>query len=166
MKKLTKNLFKYGLIIFCFAIFAQLFYYPTLSGKKMLQSDIVQYSGMSRQLEEYRSKNDNKETYWIDNAFGGMPTYQLGARYPVDILAPLHNISRLLPRPAHLLFLFLFSSYVLFIVLKFDWRMALFGSFAFGLSTYLLIILQVGHNTKAMSIAYMPMALALSLIHI
>ena len=160
MKKLTKNLFKYGLIIFCFAIFAQLFYYPTLSEKKMLQSDIVQYSGMSRQLEEYRSKNDNKETYWIDNAFGGMPTYQLGARYPVDILAPLHNISRLLPRPAHLLFLFLLSSYILFIVLKFDWRMALFGSFAFGLSTYLLIILQVGHNTKAMSIAYMPMALA------
>ena len=160
MKKLTKNLSKHGLIIFCFALFAQLFYYPTLSGKKMLQSDIVQYSGMSRQLKEYRSKNDNKETYWIDNAFAGMPTYQLGARYPVDILAPLHNISRLLPRPAHLLFLFLFSSYVLFIVLKFDWKMALFGSFAFALSTYLLIILQVGHNTKAMSIAYMPMALA------
>ncbi|MBL30767.1 MAG: hypothetical protein CMC81_05985 [Flavobacteriaceae bacterium] len=160
MKRLTKSLYLHTLIIFCFALFAQLFYYPTLSGKKLLQSDIVQYSGMSKQLKDYRSQNDNKETYWIDNAFGGMPTYQLGAKYPVDILGPIHNISRILPRPAHLLFLFLLSSYILFLVLKFDWKLALFGSFAFGLSTYLLIILQVGHNTKAMAIAYMPLALS------
>ena len=160
MKRLTKSLYLHTLIIFCFALFAQLLYYPTLSGKKLLQSDIVQYSGMSKQLKDYRSQNDNKETYWIDNAFGGMPTYQLGAKYPVDILGPIHNISRILPRPAHLLFLFLLSSYILFLVLKFDWKLALFGSFAFGLSTYLLIILQVGHNTKAMAIAYMPLALS------
>lgn len=160
MKKLIRGFYPHGIVIFCFALFAQFFYYPTLSGKKLLQSDIVQYSGMSRQLKEYRSQNNNQETYWIDNAFGGMPTYQLGAKYPFDVLAPIHNISRILPRPVHLLFLYLLSSYVLFIVLRFNWKLALFGSFAFGLSTYLLIILQVGHNTKAMAIAYMPLALA------
>jgi len=160
MKILNNNLYIHGLVIICFAIFAQLFYYPSLSGMKLLQPDIVQYSGMSRQIKEYRSQNDGKETYWIDNAYGGMPTYQLGAKYPADFLGPIHNLFKLLPRPAYLLFLYLFSSYILFLVLKLDWKIAVFGSFAFGLSTYLLIILQVGHNTKAMALSYMPIAIA------
>ena len=36
---------------------------------------------------------------------------------------------------------------------------AVFGAFAYGLSTYLLIILQVGHNTKAQAMAYMPLVI-------
>ena len=160
MKILNNSLSKHGLVLVCFIIFAQLFYYPSLTGMKLLQSDIVQYSGMSRQIKEYRSQNDGKETYWIDNAFGGMPTYQLGAKYPADFLGLIHDLFKLIPRPAYLLFLYLFSSYILFLVLKVDWRVAVFGSFAFGLSTYLLIIIQVGHNTKAMALSYMPLALA------
>ena len=160
MKILNNYLYKHVLVILCFAFFAQLFYYPSLSGKKLLQSDIVQYSGMSRQIKEYRAENGQKETYWIDNAFGGMPTYQLGAKYPADFLGFIHDLFRLLPRPSYILFLYLFSSYVLFLVLPVDWRTAVFGSFAFGLSTYLLIILQVGHNTKAIALAYMPLAVA------
>ena len=74
MKILNNRLYIHGLVIVCFAIFAQIFYYPSLSGMKLLQSDIVQYSGMSRQIKEYRSQNNNQESYWIDNAFGGMPT--------------------------------------------------------------------------------------------
>ena len=160
MRILNNNLYKHGLVVAFFAFFAQLFYYPSISGKKLLQSDIVQYSGMSRQIKEYRSQNDGKEAYWIDNAFGGMPTYQLGAKYPADFLGIIHGVFKVLPRPAYILFLYLFSSYILFLVLKLDWKIALFGSFAFGLSTYLLIILQVGHNTKAMALSYMPFAIA------
>ena len=160
MRILNNNLYKHGLVVAFFAFFAQLFYYPSISGKKLLQSDIVQYSGMSRQIKEYRSQNDGKEAYWIDNAFGGMPTYQLGAKYPADFLGIIHGVFKILPRPAYILFLYLFSSYILFLVLKLDWKIALFGSFAFGLSTYLLIILQVGHNTKAMALSYMPFAIA------
>ncbi len=36
---------------------------------------------------------------------------------------------------------------------------AVFGAFAYALSTYLLIILQVGHNTKAQALAYMPLVI-------
>ena len=38
--------------------------------------------------------------------------------------------------------------------------MAAFGALAFGFSTYLIIILGVGHNSKAHAIAYMPLVLA------
>ncbi|RUA12161.1 MAG: hypothetical protein DSY82_01935 [Flavobacteriia bacterium] len=44
--------------------------------------------------------------------------------------------------------------------LKTDWKLAVIGSLAFGFSTYLIIILGVGHNAKAHAIAYMPLVLA------
>jgi len=151
--------FPHIIIIFGFGLGALLFYYPLLSGKTMLQSDIRQYDGMSRQLKEYRATT-GKETYWIDNAFGGMPTYQLGAQYPADFLSPIYSFIRILPRPAHILFLYLLGGYLLLVLIKMPWRIALIGSLAFGFSTYLLIILQVGHNTKALAVSFFPFVLS------
>ena len=164
MKKWSKEniklvLYPHSIVIFCFVCFSLLFYYPLLSGKKLIQSDIRQYEGMSRQLKEHRKKT-NSETYWIDNAFGGMPTYQLGAQYPSDFLSPIYSFFRFLPRPAHILFIYLLGSYLLFIIMNYNWIYALFGSIAFSFSTYLLIILQVGHNTKALAISFFPFVIS------
>ena len=160
MKKWNKNvlpstiLYHAGVVL-GFALVALLFYYPLLSGKTLLQSDIRQYQGMSRQLQEHREAT-GEETYWIDNAFGGMPTYQLGAKFPADVLQPIYSFFRILPRPAHILFLYLLGVYLVLLILKKPWPVALFGSLAFGFSTYLLIILQVGHNTKALAVSFFP----------
>ena len=160
MKKWNKNvlpstiLYHAGVVL-GFALVALLFYYPLLSGKTLLQSDIRQYQGMSRQLQEHREAT-GEETYWIDNAFGGMPTYQLGAKFPADVLQPIYSFFRILPRPAHILFLYLLGVYLVLLILKKPGPVALFGSLAFGFSTYLLIILQVGHNTKALAVSFFP----------
>ena len=160
MKKWNKNvlpstiLYHAGVVL-GFALVALLFYYPLLSGKTLLQSDIRQYQGMYRQLQEHREAT-GEETYWIDNAFGGMPTYQLGAKFPADVLQPIYSLFRILPRPAHILFLYLLGVYLVLLILKKPWPVALFGSLAFGFSTYLLIILQVGHNTKALAVSFFP----------
>ena len=163
MKKLIEQVFnkqtlKHLAFIFGFGLFSVLFFYPVLSGKKLIQSDIRQYTGMSRQIQEYREIN-NEEIYWIDNAFGGMPTYQLGARYPYDFLTPIHKLFQLIPQPAEILFLYLLSAYLFLLIIKMPIPIAVFGAFAYGLSTYLLIILQVGHNTKAQAMAYMPLVI-------
>ena len=163
MKKLIEQVFnkqtiKHLAFIFGFGLFSVLFFHPVLSGKKLIQSDIRQYTGMSRQIEEYRETN-NQEIYWIDNAFGGMPTYQLGARYPYDFLTPIHKLFQLIPQPAEILFLYLLSAYLFLLIIKMPIPIAVFGAFAYGLSTYLLIILQVGHNTKAQALAYMPLVI-------
>jgi len=160
MKKWNKNvlpstiLYHAGVVL-GFALVALLFYYPLLSGKTLLQSDIRQYQGMSRQLQEHREAT-GEETYWIDNAFGGMPTYQLGAKFPADVLQPIYSFFRILPRPAHILFLYLLGVYLVLLILRKPRPVALFGSLAFGFSTYLLIILQVGHNTKALAVSFFP----------
>ena len=162
MKKLIDQVFnnqtlKHLTLILGFGLFSVLFFYPVLSGKKLIQSDIRQYSGMSRQIQEYRENNE--EIYWIDNAFGGMPTYQLGARYPYDFLTPIHQLIQWIPQPAEILFLYLLSAYLFLLIIKMPIPIAVFGAFAYGLSTYLLIILQVGHNTKAQAMAYMPLVI-------
>ena len=142
-----------------FAVLSMIFYSPLLDGKKLYQSDINQYEAMSREIQENR-ENISNEVYWIDNAFGGMPTFQLGAKFAYDILSPFHLLFRFIPRPAHTLFLYLLTMYILLMVLKIPWRIAILGSVAFAFSTYLLIILQVGHNTKALAIAYIPLVVA------
>ena len=130
-----------------------------MNGEKLFQSDINQYEGMSREISENRD-NFSAEIYWIDNAFGGMPTFQLGAKFAYDILYPIHMLFRFIPRPAHTLFLYLLTMYILLMVLKIPWRISVLGSIAFAFSTYLLIILQVGHNTKALAISYIPLVVA------
>ena len=142
-----------------FALLSMIFYSPLLDGKKLYQSDINQYEAMSREIKENR-ENILDEVYWIDNAFGGMPTFQLGAKFAYDVLSPFHLLFRFIPRPAHTLFLYLLTMYILLMVLKIPWRIAILGSVAFAFSTYLLIILQVGHNTKALAIAYIPLVVA------
>ena len=163
MKKLIELFFNkqtlwHLAVIFGFGLFSVLFFYPVMSGKSLIQSDISQYTAMSKQLQDYRENND-EEIYWIDNAFGGMPTYQLGARYPYDFLTPIHKVFQLIPQPAEILFLYLFSAYLFLLIIKMPIPIAVFGALAYGLSTYLLIILQVGHNTKAQALAYIPLVI-------
>jgi len=136
-----------------------LYFSPVLKGQKIYQSDIVQYTGMAKQHTDFREAYDS-ESYWTNGAFGGMPTFQLGAKYPHNYIKKLDLALRFLPRPADYLFLYLIGFYILLLVLKIEYRMAAFGALAFGFSTYLIIILGVGHNSKAHAIAYMPLVLS------
>jgi hypothetical protein len=130
-----------------------------VQGKQIFQSDIVQYTGMAKEQNDFR-KIEKIEPYWTNSAFGGMPTYQLGAKYPHDYIGVIDDALRFLPRPADYLFLYFLGFYGLLLVLKIDPLKAFFGALAFGFSTYLIIILGVGHNAKAHAIGYMPMVIA------
>ena len=165
MKKSTKiNIAKHIAVIIFFIITAVLFFSPVLKGKKILQNDIVQYSGMSKELKDYRS-NYEKETYWVNNAFSGMPTYQLDAKYPHNYIKKLDLLIRFLPRPADYLFLYFIGFYFLMLSLKIEYRLAVLGALSFGFSTYLIIIIGAGHNAKAHAISYMPFVLG-SIIYV
>lgn len=147
------------LVFIGFCVLSLMYFSPVLKGKEIYQNDIVQYIGMAKQHNDYHSIN-GKETYWTNSAFGGMPTYQLGAKYPHNYIKKLDLALRFLPRPADYLFLYLMGFYILMLVLKVDYRLATLGSIAFGLSTYLIIILGVGHNAKAHAVAYMPLVIS------
>ena len=154
-----KKLYPHLVAVLGFVLIAIIYFYPVLQGKKIYQSDIVQYTAMAKEQNDFRA-NDHAEPYWTNAAFGGMPTYQLGAKYPHDYIGKLDDVLRFLPRPADYLFLYFLGFYGLLLVLKIDPLKAFFGALAFGFSTYLVIILGVGHNAKAHAIAYMPLVIA------
>ena len=154
-----KKLLAYGIVIITFVIIALAYFSPVLEGEKIYQSDIVQYTGMSKEIHDFRAEYD-AEPYWTNAAFGGMPAYQVSALYPHDYIKKLDKLIRFLPRPADYLFLYFISFFVLMLVLKVDWKLAFIGALAFGFSTYLIIIIGVGHNAKAHAIGYMPLVLA------
>lgn len=154
-----KRILPHILVLLGFVVISLAYFSPVLQGKKINQSDIMHYIGMAQQQKEF-AKETGEETYWTNSAFGGMPTYQLGAKYPHNYIKKLDLTLRFLPRPADYLFLYFIGFYILMLSLKVDYKLAALGALAFGFSTYLIIILGVGHNSKAHAIAYMPLVLA------
>eukprot|EP01090_Pellita_catalonica_P007958 TRINITY_DN1857_c0_g1_i3.p1 TRINITY_DN1857_c0_g1~~TRINITY_DN1857_c0_g1_i3.p1 ORF type:complete len:798 (-),score=133.84 TRINITY_DN1857_c0_g1_i3:413-2806(-) len=154
-----KKFLPFAIAIIVFAIASVLYFNPVLSGKQIKQSDITQFIGMSKDVKEYRAEK-GEEPYWLDNAFSGMPAYQVSAYYPNDFVRYVDKVIRFLPRPADYLFLYFLSFFLLLTALKVDWKLAVLGSLSFGFSTYLIIIFGAGHNAKAHAIGYMPMVIA------
>ena len=159
MKFSFKKCLPHILMVLGFVAVSLLYFNPVLKGKQIFQSDILQYNGMAKQQKDFKA-DTGEETYWTNSAFGGMPTYQLGAKYPNNYIKKLDLALRFLPRPADYLFLYFIGFYILLLVLKVDYKLAGLGALAFGFSTYLIIILGVGHNAKAHAIAYMPLVLS------
>ena len=87
-------------------------FYPTLQGKQLFQSDIAQYTGMAKEQIDFR-KEYNEEPYWTNSAFGGMPTYQLGAKYPHHYIKDLDSVFRFFTTTSRL-FIFIFCLFLCF----------------------------------------------------
>jgi hypothetical protein len=153
------KIFPFVVAILLFSLASIIYFHPILKGHKLNQSDITQFRGMVKDINDFRSE-ENIEPYWTGASFSGMPAYQISAYYPNDFVRSLDRLLRFLPRPADYTFLYFLSFFVLMMALKVNWRLAILGSLAFGFSTYLIIIFGAGHNAKAHAIAYMPLVLA------
>ncbi len=107
-----KNSLFIGISLVLFILLAVFYANPILTGKELIQPDIVHYRGGAQEMLEYRAKNGS-ETYWSDAMFGGMPTYQTGAQFRGDIIKKVDDVLNFLPKPANYLFL-LFSGFFFF----------------------------------------------------
>ncbi|MBE15259.1 MAG: hypothetical protein CL867_03355 [Cytophagaceae bacterium] len=159
MHPTLKRLLPHLAVIIGFVAISLLYFNPVLSGKMLYQNDIKLYQSMAQQHTQFRAETGT-ETYWTNGAFGGMPTYQMGAKFPHDYMDLLDRGIRFLPRPADYLFLYLLSFYILMLVMRVPWKLGVVGALAFGFSAYLIIIIGVGHNSKAHAIGYFPLVLA------
>ena len=84
-----------------FVVVSLLYFSPVLQGKQIFQSDIMQYNGMAKQQNDFRAQT-GEETYWTNSAFGGMPTYQLGAHYPHNYIKKLDHSIRFFTKTCRL----------------------------------------------------------------
>ncbi len=155
-----QKLIPYFVGVFLFLLVTLIYFNPLLSGKRLNQSDIVHYKGASKEIADYRDKT-GEEALWTNSMFGGMPAYQISIQYPENLLNQVNTFLQFgLPRPAGIVFMYFLGFFILLLVLKVHPWLSVIGSFAFGFSSYLFIILVAGHNTKALAIAYMAPVLA------
>jgi len=133
---------------------------PVLTGKSLRMEDMTQVAGMSKELNDYKEK-EGRYPLWTNSLFGGMPAYQIAMDVPNMWIAKLGGVVyKWLPNPANLLLLYFLGFYLLLVLLGFSHWQGLLGAFAFGFSTYNLIIIDAGHITKAIAIGFMPPVLA------
>ena len=163
MNKLLNNIkfdITHVFAVILFAFITVFYCFPILNGEKINQSDYKQFLGMSQEIIDYREKTGN-EALWTNSMFGGMPAYQISVHYPNNILIHIDKFLQLyLPRPVGIMFLYFLGFYIFMLSLKIKPDISLLGALAFGLSSYLFIILEAGHNTKAHAIAYVAPCVA------
>jgi len=166
MKISNRNSIFIGISLVLFILMAVFYANPILTGKELIQPDIVHYRGGAQEMLEYRAKTGN-ETYWSDAMFGGMPTYQTGAKFSGDIVKKVDDLLMFLPKPANYLFLLFSGFFFLGMVALRNWKYALLGATFFGFSTYFCIIIAAGHNGKVHTIAYFaPLVASILLVYI
>ncbi|MCB9187227.1 MAG: hypothetical protein H6601_10875 [Flavobacteriales bacterium] len=129
--------------------------HPLLQNKELVQSDIVNFLGMSKEIKDFREAT-GEEPLWTNSMFGGMPAYQISTLYPSNWAKKILGfLTHGIPQPANFLFLMMAGIYFMFVMLNIDWRYALAGSIAFGLASYTVIIIEAGHNSKVHAMAFM-----------
>ena len=149
----NKNLIFSAVAIVVFVILAIVYCAPVLSENSIIQPDIVNYKGSAEEMHKFQEQTD-ENIYWSNAMFGGMPTYQTGARYDNDLIKGIDRIIRFLPRPADYIFLLFSGFFILGMVLFKNWQYALAGSVFFAMGAYFYIIIGAGHNAKVHAIAY------------
>lgn len=133
-----------------------LFYFsPEYNGYHLKQHDIEQYIGMSQEIKHFREQTGG-EPLWTNSMFGGMPTIQISTRYALNIFQTgtvwfLKNIGV----PPAIFLLHLLGFYILALCLRVRPLIGFLGAVAFAFATYEIVILQAGHNSKAITVAFM-----------
>lgn len=144
-----------------YVIVSVIFFSPaTLDNKVLFQNDILQAEGGNREIVTYRQAT-GEEALWTNNMFSGMPAWLLSVEYSGDLLKYFLKIIYLgLSHPANLTFVAMISFYILLVCAGIRPWLALAGGFAYGLSTFLLISIEAGHNSKVLAMATMPLVIA------
>ena len=89
MKKISfKKVAPYLAAILLFIVITFTFFSPLLEGKRIFQSDIAQFLGMSKEIVDYRTAT-GQEPLWTNSMFGGMPAYQISTNYTSNLVGYL-----------------------------------------------------------------------------
>lgn len=154
--KLKKN-YPHLLAVLFFLVISITYLSPVLNNLSLKQDDIDSHIGVSKEIRDHREEY-NEEPLWTNSMFGGMPATQVSVRHDANLLSYAKKIMSLgLPHPISVLFLYLLGFYILCICLSIKPWLSIVGSLMFGLSSFFFISLSVGHNSKIMAMAFMPM---------
>ncbi|MCB0642847.1 MAG: hypothetical protein KDC44_14460, partial [Phaeodactylibacter sp.] len=162
MNPTVKRLLPHVAALVVFFLATAIYFAPMVfEGQVLNQYDINQAKGMQGEMIKVKEETGTFPL-WTNAMFGGMPSYQI-LFHSSNPLKPVfkglllgHNMAATWP----IIFLLMTTFYLLLLVLKIDWRIALIGGLCFGLATNHIILVEAGHLTKLTASAYMAPMLA------
>ncbi len=155
-----KNLIQTIIAIGIFLILALIFTYPSLQGKVLNQHDTLSWKAMSWEAREYYEATGETQL-WTNSMFGGMTTYTTYMTgIPQAMYSIQETIQQILPSPAYFLFFAMLGFFILLSSLNTNCWVAVIGAITYAFAAYNLQIMAAGHNTKMLSVAFMPIAVA------
>ncbi len=155
-----KKLLPHLLVIVGFMVLSVAYVSPVLKGKTLKQSDVVQGAGSSHEAMEYM-KSTGEWTGWTNALFGGMPTFMVQGGYAKGILVYISQFTNsFLWTYGGMIFFYLLGVYLLLMALECGIWASVLGAVAYAFFSYNIIIIEVGHNSKAIALGFVPMMLA------
>ena len=160
VKETLKKALPYVIIVAGFVVIAYAYAPQVLQGKVVNQSDISSWKGMSHEILEWNEAHPDDPALWTGSMFGGMPATQISVQYKGDATTPLYDLLFWGQRPPSYLIISLLGGFLLFLAFGANPWLSAVGAIAVTFCSYNMQIIQVGHNTKMVAIAFMPWVLA------
>lgn len=163
MKKInfSKHVLPHLLAVLVFLIVTVFFFSPVFfENKSLSQGDAQQSFAMTKALRDYREQT-GEEGLWAPNAFSGMPGLMINVIWGSQPLSTLKLVLSLnLPHGVNNIFLSFICYYIMMLAFRVRPYLAIAGAFAFGLSSFMIIGLSAGHNSRIGAMAFMPLIMA------
>ena len=162
-KKILKQWLAPVAAVLFFLVLSYGFVPQVFQGKVLNQGDITAWRAMAKEASDY-NKTHKDEALWSNSMFGGMPTVTINKITTGNHVLVLDKILGAGAAPASYLLISLLGGFLLFLALGTGVPLAVVGAVAVTFCSYNLQIIQAGHVTKMIALAYMPWVLA-SLIY-
>ncbi len=155
-----KKILPFAGVIIAFLCLSYAYTPQVLKGKIVNQSDISSWNGMAHEIIEHNENNPDDKALWTNSMFGGMPATSISVIYEGDYTQPLYKLLFTGARPASYYFLCMVGGFLLMLSFGCNIWLAALGGIAITFCSYNMQIMQVGHNSKMVAIAFMPWVLA------
>lgn len=152
----------YLAVLVLFYIISYLFTPQVFRNQIVNQPDIASWRGMANEIVTHNNENPDDRALWTNSMFSGMPATSISVIYKGDLTDYLYRAIHSLTgvRPPSYLLITLIGGFLLFLAFGVDIWLAAIGAFAIAFCSYNMQIIQVGHNSKMVAIAFMPWVLA------
>ena len=102
--EIAKKTLVWGVAIGLFFVVAALYFAPQFGGEVLVQHDVQQYEGMSKDILENRAAT-GEDAQWTGGMFGGMPAYLINVKYPSQaVKGTIGKVVKIIDTPASFLF--------------------------------------------------------------
>ena len=158
--ELGKNTILTAIAIALFFLLSALYFAPQLSGEVLIQHDVQQYDGMTKDILDNREAT-GEDAQWTGGMFGGMPAFLINVKYPSQaVKGTIGKIVKIIDTPTSFLFFAMTAMLVAMLLFGLSPWVGLVAALAYGFSTYFLLIIGAGHITKMWALVYAPLMMA------